>query len=138
PCNAIAHHRVNLSENDDARQLRTNDSTCTQYNYNASAFPHGVRLSNGCDPVGGSNFQIVAAEYLFKVPAAARYNGIRLSSYGNTINAPEPVLSIIYNAATKEYDPVGIGDMEKNRTNERTTYRTVHGSACFNSGHARH
>jgi len=114
--------------------LITTDTTCTGYSYGLSLFPHGVWLSNVCDP-SNDNFQVVAGDYLFKVPAAVRYNAIRVEAYGNTSSAPEPVLSIIYNNATKQYDPVGVGSLTKNNTNVHTTYGTVHGSAYVDGSH---
>ena len=130
----IVNRAASFTQNGDAGLLITTDTTCTGYSYGLSLFPHGVWLSNVCDP-SNDNFQVVAGDYLFKVPAAVRYNAIRVEAYGNTSSAPEPVLSIIYNNATKQYDPVGVGSLTKNNTNVHTTYGTVHGSAYVDGSH---
>jgi hypothetical protein len=130
----IVNRSASFTENGDAGLFVTTDSSCTAHRNDLSLFPHGVWLSNVCNPAG-NNFQVVAGDYLFEVPAAVRYNSIRLQTYGNTSSAPEPVLSIIYNAATKQYDAVGVGDMEKNNVNVHTTYGTVHGGAYVDSFH---
>jgi hypothetical protein len=130
----IVNRAASFTENGDAGLFFTTDSTCTAHRTDLSLFPHGVWLSNVCNPAA-NNFQVVAGDYLFKVPAAVRYNSIRLQTYGNTSSAPEPVLSIIYNAATKQYDAVGVGHMAKNNVNVHTTYGTVHGSAHVDSFH---
>jgi hypothetical protein len=130
----ISSRVLTLAANGDTGLLVTTDTTCTGYSYDLSLFPHGVWLSNVCDP-SNNNIQVIAADYVFKVPAAVRYNAIRVESYGNTGNAPEPLLSIIYNNATKQYDPVGVGSLTKNDTNVHTTFGTVHGGAYVDASH---
>jgi hypothetical protein len=122
-----------LTLNGDRGVLSTTNTSCTGYSYEISDFAHGVWLANECDP--GVEFDAVFADYYFTVPAAARYNSIRVQSYGNTVSAPEPLAAIIYNFSSAKWATAGAVQLNTSHTNAWSTYGSVSGAGFISGGH---
>jgi hypothetical protein len=107
---------VTLTLAGNAGQLTTSDTSCTGYSYSLSVFAHGVWLDNFCDP-NLDGFQAILAAYSFAVPAAVRYNTIRVQSFGNTISAPEVMVGLVYNVSKAEWVVVGSAPLGRDDAN---------------------
>ena len=125
---------VTLDRNGNTGTYFTNDQACTGYSYNLSTFAHGVWLANGCDP-SFDGFVAIFAQFSFTLPGAVRYNNVHVRSYGNTVNAPEPVDAIIYNYATAQLGLVGEVALQHNDTNAWSSYGTVSATHHVNASH---
>jgi flagellar hook assembly protein FlgD len=112
--------------------LGTSDTTgCTLYSYTATVFAHGVALRNRCDyNVVGP--QVILAEYLFAVPAAIRYNSIRLQSLGRANRVPQLLVGVINNWQTNDVDIVGDSTMGRANVNLTSIYGTVPAAGHIN------
>ena len=131
----LVNKSVRLSRNGDAGALGTTDTSCTEYSYPLSYFAHGVWLANFCNE-GTDGPQVVFADYSFTLPAAVKYENIQVRSYGNTISAPETLLSIIYNASTANWDGVGAVGVTHNGVNAWSAYGTVPAPHYVSAGRA--
>jgi flagellar hook assembly protein FlgD len=92
-----------LSFTGHAAQLETTDTSCTGYSYSLSEFPTGVWLVNTCP-----DLELVLAYYSATLPAAVRYTGFAVKTYGDTFDAPEEVNAAILNYKTAEWEPGGL------------------------------
>jgi hypothetical protein len=87
-------------------------------------YPQGLALGNLCDSnVVGD--QVTGAEYVFTVPAAIRYNSIKLVSVGRTDTAPEIVGGLVYNYNTQDVSLMGTSLLSVNHTNLSSVYGPV-------------
>jgi flagellar hook assembly protein FlgD len=130
----LVNKSVTLVQNGDAGSISTSDTNCTGYSYSLSAYAHGVWMDNVCDE-SYDGFQIIGADYTFTVPGAARYNSIRVGSVGNTINAPENILSAIYNYSAGQWDVVGGSRLGQDNVSLVSNFGTVAGAGRVSAGH---
>jgi flagellar hook assembly protein FlgD len=123
----LVNKSVNLTLNGNQGTILTSDASCTQYSYAISSFTSGVWLDNVCDQeIDG--FQTISGNYAFAVPGAVRYNSIQVATYGESIDIPSPVGSIIYNYGTGSWDPIGSTDITQYGTAAWSDYGTVGGA----------
>src|SRR6185369_9854431 len=122
----LAARSVTLTLNGNRGALSTSNTSCTGYSYTLSDFSTGVLLANACDP--NVSFEVIFADYYFTVPAATRYNSIKVLSYGNTVYAPEPLAALIYNFSGAKWVTAGAVNLTTNHTNAWAPYGTVSGT----------
>ena len=130
----LVNKSVTLVQNGNVGVITTSNTNCTGYSYSLSAYTAGVWMDNVCDEYY-DGFQYIGADYTFAVPGAARYNSIHVASVGNTINAPENIVSIIYNSAAGKWDPVGASRLGQNSVSLLSNFGTVAGAGHVSGGH---
>lgn len=135
----LSHKRLvsksaTINRNGNAGAISTSDPSCTQYSYGLSEFAQGVWLDNFCDE-SIDGFQAIFADYSFALPGAVKYQNIRVRSYGNTIFAPESIVSLIYNFSSAEWDVAGSAYLG-NGSNTWSTYGTVPAPNHVSAGRA--
>lgn len=123
---------VTITHPGNPANLGTSDPNCTGYSYTVTQFAHGVVLGNFCDP-NTDGAQVVLADYVFAVPAAIRYNTVRLQTLGRTDTAPEVLVGLIYNWSLQKAAIVGTSTVGRNNVNLTSIYGTVPAASTVNA-----
>jgi len=120
----LVNKAVTLTRPGRPAALATTDPDCTGYSPTLSQFVNGVVIGNWCDynVVGG---QLNVAQYVYALPAAIRYNSVRLQSLGRTDSAPQIVGGLIWNFSAGEYDLVGTSPLGRNNAKLTSVFGTV-------------
>jgi flagellar hook assembly protein FlgD len=131
----LVNKAVTLTRYGASGSIRSTDWSCTGYSYGLSSFAHGVWLANVCNEKLDGPQALYAFE-TFTVPGAARYNSIRVESYGSTVSAPEAIGALIYNSSTHSWNNVKAIVLAKNRTSAWSNYGTVSAAGHVSGGRA--
>jgi flagellar hook assembly protein FlgD len=120
----LVNKSVTLTKNGAAGVPFSTDPTCALSSTELSVYPLGLALGNLCDSnVVGA--QVTGAEYVFTVPAAIKYNSIKLVSVGRTHTAPEIVAGLVYNYNTADVSVMGTSRLGQSNTNLVSVYGPV-------------
>jgi flagellar hook assembly protein FlgD len=77
---------------------------CSGYSTTRSDFyPYGIWLETECSPAA-DGFEIVAANYHFRLPAATSYGTMRMQAYGNTVSPPSEIVAGFQRPASNTWD----------------------------------
>jgi hypothetical protein len=92
---------------DDAYSIASTDPGCTDYYYSLSHFAYGLWLLNVCN----YSDEVIFAKYSFTVPSAVRYDSLKVSTYGGTINPGECIGALTYDYSRGEWEAVSVIDI---------------------------